>query len=107
MLKPLWLNAFDNITAIQFNHRIGAYVLAAAIFAYAVATRRMHSVSRNRAILLSALELVQIVIGIFTLVAVVPINLALMHQAIALILLLVLVWNAAVLHRNRSSHLVR
>ncbi len=35
MLKPLWLNVFDNLTAIQFNHRLGAYVLSAAILAYA------------------------------------------------------------------------
>jgi heme a synthase len=100
MLQPLWLNVFDNVTAIQFNHRIGAYVLAAAIFAYTVAVRRVHPAARSRAILLSALVLAQIVIGILTLVAVVPISLALMHQAMALILLLVLVWNAAALRRS-------
>ena len=99
MLQPLWLNVVDNITAIQFNHRIGAYVLAAAILAYAVAMRRAHPLARNRAILLSALVLAQIVVGILTLVAVVPISLALMHQAMALILLFVLVWNAATLRR--------
>ena len=52
---------------------------------------------RRRAIArccLSALVLAQIGVGIATLVDVVPIGLALMHQAIALILLLVLVWNA-------------
>ena len=102
MLQPLWLNIVDNITAIQFHHRIGAYVLAAAIFAYAVAMRRSPPAARNRAILLSALILAQIVIGILTLVAVVPINLALMHQATALILLFALVWNAAALRRNPS-----
>ena len=39
MLKPLWLNVVDNLTTIQFNHRLGAYVLAAAILAYAIAHR--------------------------------------------------------------------
>lgn len=99
MLQPLWLNILDNITTIQFNHRIGAYVLAAAILAYAVAMRRANPLARNRAILLSALILAQIVVGILTLVAVVPIGFALMHQAMALILLFVLVWNAATLRR--------
>ena len=39
-LEPVWLNIVDNITAIQFNHRIGAYVLSAAILAYAVMRAR-------------------------------------------------------------------
>jgi cytochrome c oxidase assembly protein subunit 15 len=30
-LTPLWMNVIDNITAIQFNHRIGAYALALLI----------------------------------------------------------------------------
>jgi cytochrome c oxidase assembly protein subunit 15 len=99
MLQPWWLNVFDNITAIQFNHRIAAYVLAAAILAYAVAMRRADPLARNRALLLSALVLAQIVVGVLTLVAVVPLNLALIHQATALILLVVLVWNATALGR--------
>ena len=99
VLQPFWLNPFDNITTVQFNHRIGAYVLAAAILAYAVAMRRANPVARNRAILLSALIVVQIVVGILTLVAVVPISLALMHQAMAMILLFVLIWNEATLRR--------
>jgi cytochrome c oxidase assembly protein subunit 15 len=99
MLKPQWLNVVDNITAIQFNHRVGAYVLAAAILAYAVAMRRVHPLARNRALLLVVLILAQIVVGVLTLVTVVPISLALTHQAMALILLFVLVWNAAALGR--------
>jgi heme a synthase len=96
---PLWRNAFDNIVAVQFNHRVGAYVLAAAILAYAVALRKVETPVRNRAILLAVLILLQIVIGIATLVAAVPIGLALLHQAMALIVLLVLVWNATALRR--------
>lgn len=95
MLKPLWRNAFDNITAVQFNHRIGAYVLAAAIFAYAIGTRRGGWPVRNRAILMSVLVLAQLVVGIATLIHGVPMALALSHQAIAMILFFVLVWNAS------------
>ncbi len=96
-IQPLWLNVFDNITAIQFNHRIGGYVLAAAILAYGVAMRRAGSAARGRATFLMALVLTQVAVGIATLVNVVPAPLALLHQAIALILLFVLVWNASVL----------
>ena len=99
---PLWRNIFDNIVAIQFNHRVGAYVLAAAILAYAVAMRRADTPARNRAILLAIIILLQLVVGIVTLVTVVPIGLALLHQALALILLLVLAWNAAVMRRTHA-----
>lgn len=96
LLEPLWLNAVGNITTVQFNHRLGAYVLAAAILAYAVATRRRGRLVLARALLLSILVLAQLVIGVLTLVGVVPIGLALMHQAMAMILLFVLTWNASV-----------
>jgi len=96
LLEPLWVNAVGNITTVQFNHRLGAYVLAAAILAYAVATRRRSRPVLARALLLSILILAQLVIGILTLVSVVPIGLALMHQAMAMILLFVLTWNASV-----------
>lgn len=100
MLEPLWLNAFDNVAAIQFNHRIGAYVLAAAILAYAVAMRRASRPARERALLLSVLVLAQVAIGVLTLIHVVPLALALAHQAMALVLLLTLVWNASVLRQT-------
>ena len=102
MLQPLWLNMFDNITAIQFNHRIGGYVLTAAILAYAIAMRKASRPARSRALLLCVLVLAQVAVGIATLVNVVPIPLALAHQALALILLLALVWNASVFRRATS-----
>ena len=100
LLEPSWLNAIDNITAIQFNHRIGAYVLAAAILAYAVAVCRAPPPVRDRALLLSGLVLIQIAAGVATLVQAVPIGLAVAHQGTALILLFALVWNASVLGRE-------
>jgi cytochrome c oxidase assembly protein subunit 15 len=97
ILEPAWLNPVDNVTAIQFNHRIGAYSLAAFVLAYAVAVRREGPGRPARALLLAALVLAQVVLGIATLVQAVPIGLALAHQGLAMILLLALVWNASVL----------
>lgn len=97
LLDPLWLNVVDNITAIQFNHRMGAYALAAAILAHVFVVRRAAAGVRGRAVLLTLLVLAQIGVGIATLLLVVPIGLALLHQGLALILLLVLAWNASVL----------
>jgi len=97
LLEPAWLNLIDNVTAIQFNHRAGAYLLVAAVLAYALGTRRVGPPARGRAGLIAALALAQTALGIATLVLVVPAPLALAHQGLAMILLLALVWNAAVL----------
>jgi cytochrome c oxidase assembly protein subunit 15 len=101
-LDPGWLNVVDNVTTIQFNHRIGAYVLLAAFLAYGAAAFRAESALRTRAILMTVLLLAQVGVGIATLVRAVPIGFALMHQALAMILLLALVWNASVLARGTS-----
>jgi cytochrome c oxidase assembly protein subunit 15 len=99
MLRPGWRNLVDNVTTIQFAHRLGAYALAATVLAYAVVKRRGTPPARDRATLLATLVLAQLALGIATLVTVVPTGLALAHQGTALILLFVLVWNAAVVRR--------
>ncbi|MBA3517144.1 MAG: COX15/CtaA family protein [Rhizobiales bacterium] len=103
LLQPAWLNLVDNVTTIQFNHRIGAYVLAASIVGYAIALRGAEGPARGRAVLMLALVLAQMALGIMTLVLIVPISLALAHQGVALVLLLVLVWNASVLQRGARA----
>ncbi len=102
MIEPLWRNLFDNLTTIQFNHRLGAYVLAAAIFAYAIGIRRAGPVAFRRGMLMALLVLVQLSLGIATLLEAVPAGLALAHQGVAMILLLVLVWNASVFSREAT-----
>ena len=99
-LSPLWMNVVDNITAIQFNHRIGAYVLALLIGLHVLFVWRgaMPAV-RQRLAGLTALVIVQMVLGIVTLVYVVPFIAALAHQGIALIMLAIAVWHMARLRR--------
>ena len=103
-LDPAWLNLIANVTAIQFNHRMGAYVLAAAVLGYLLAVGRESPQVRARARLIAVLALAQVVLGIATLVQVVPISLALAHQGMALILLLVLVWNVSVFRQSRAAY---
>lgn len=95
-LEPFWLNLVDNITTIQFDHRIGAYVLTACILAFAWAVRG-GGARAGRGVLLAGLVLAQFALGVATLVYGVPIGLAIGHQGLAMVLLLALVWNAAVL----------
>jgi cytochrome c oxidase assembly protein subunit 15 len=88
-LSPWWLNWFENVAAVQFDHRLLAMTTLAAVIAFGVAARR-HDLPRRarRAIAaLLALGLVQVGLGIATLLLVVPIPLAAAHQAGAVLLL--------------------
>ncbi|MFK7901394.1 MAG: COX15/CtaA family protein, partial [Nitratireductor sp.] len=89
VLSPLWLNWFENPKAVQFNHRIGAYVLLLSVFVQFVLTlksgvERQHF---NRSIVVLSLVLAQALVGIITLLMQVPIDWALVHQGLAVIFL--------------------
>jgi heme a synthase len=85
-MTPGWINNFENIATVQFNHRLLAYVLVIVVTIYwwfghkaavSAGTRRMFHW------LLAAL-CVQIGLGISTLLLVVPVWLGALHQAGAL-----------------------
>ncbi len=73
---------FETIAAVQFNHRIGAYLLAGGAAWFYFAARRTEASPRARLVL--AAVGVQIVLGIWTVLAATPIALGLLHQAGAL-----------------------
>jgi cytochrome c oxidase assembly protein subunit 15 len=79
---PLWRDFFENITTVQFDHRIAAYCLLAASLVLAWATRREMPGTRTarRAAVLAGLVMLQAAIGIATLIAQVPLVLGLLHQ---------------------------
>ncbi len=97
---PLWLNFFENVTTVQFSHRIGAYLLLAAVVVHLwVAARSVpRETSFGRAASLLGLVMLQAALGISTLLHVVPLSLALLHQLGA-----VLVLSAAALHVRAMS----
>jgi cytochrome c oxidase assembly protein subunit 15 len=94
-LSPWYLNLFENPAMVQFNHRMAGYLLAVLAIAHAVSVIRAADDERVRATagLLAALVLAQVGIGIWTLLAWVPLSLGIAHQAGALI-----VFAAAVVH---------
>ena len=106
-MEPPLRNFVDNVTTIQFNHRVGAYALAAAALLYLAVARRAAGPIRHRAWLIAGLVLAQVGLGIATLVHVAPPGLALAHQGLAMILLLTLVWNAAAQRAERSTKAAR
>jgi cytochrome c oxidase assembly protein subunit 15 len=76
--EPWWRNLFENAATVQFDHRAGAYVLFAVAVGYAFAARR--NGQARGALVLALVVSAQAVIGIATLVSVVPLHLALLHQ---------------------------
>ncbi|MFQ6005404.1 MAG: COX15/CtaA family protein [Woeseia sp.] len=87
-LKPAWRNVFDNMATVQFDHRVLAIVTLVLIVAYWYGLRNEDMPARIRrgvhALLHTAI--VQVALGISTLLLVVPIALAATHQAAAMLL---------------------
>ena len=88
-LHPFIMNWFENIAAIQFNHRVLAIVTATAIVALWAASLPSPLPQKARLALhmLLAVAGLQVALGIATLVLAVPIPLAAAHQAGAVLLL--------------------
>jgi cytochrome c oxidase assembly protein subunit 15 len=89
---PLWRNFFENTLTVQFMHRMAAYVLWILALLHALdAWRTTRGRVRTHALALAALVTIQAALGILTLVHQVPIGLALMHQAGAILVLTLVV----------------
>ena len=85
-LSPGWRNLFENVVTVQFQHRVLACALLAGTLALWIACVRSPAAHTARAwahALLGAV-LVQLALGIATLLAHVPVTLAALHQANAL-----------------------
>jgi cytochrome c oxidase assembly protein subunit 15 len=95
--QPWDVNFFENVTTVQFDHRITAYavvILAIAHLWSLVRSADDEHVVRTAGIL-SACVVLQMLVGIWTLLAGVPLALGLAHQAGAAIVVA-----AATLHLN-------
>jgi heme a synthase len=93
---PPWRNFFENILTVQFDHRMVAYLIFIGAATHALDVVR-HGKGRGRigALALFATSAFQVALGIATLLLVVPLPLALMHQAGAMLLLTVATLHAA------------
>ncbi len=87
VISPWWRNVFENAMTVQFNHRILAYVIAVLVAGYA------YVMQTRSAMLVLAAVLVQIALGIWTLLWSVPLWLGLAHQGGALLVLAAALWN--------------
>lgn len=86
---PIWLAMFEDITTIQFNHRMFAYLLFGLVHFFAWRSWRNGLSSRGSIAmgLLVAVLWLQVIMGISTLLLHVPVWLAVAHQGGAVALL--------------------
>jgi cytochrome c oxidase assembly protein subunit 15 len=104
-LHPRWANLFENALAVQFNHRLLAYLLFAATAwqVWGIVQRTEHGAAQTSAMALLLAVLAQIGLGIWTLLARVPIELGLAHQAGAVAVFWIAVWHVHALSPQRSA----
>jgi cytochrome c oxidase assembly protein subunit 15 len=97
--QPLWRNFFENALTVQFDHRITAYALVALALFHAIDARRHDGGGfvATVASFLAVAVLAQVMVGVLTVLQSAPIGLAMVHQAMALVVL-----TAATLHACRA-----
>ena len=100
MLEPWYRNFFDNVTTVQFDHRLIAWLLAFLVpfFWYKSRQVALSGTTRIACNLFLLMLIIQISLGISTLLLVVPIPLAASHQGGAVVLFAASLW---VSHRLR------
>ena len=100
VLEPWYRNFFDNMTTVQFDHRLIAWTLAflVPLFWYQSRQVNLSATTRLACNLFLLMLAIQISLGIATLLHVVPIPLAASHQGGAVLLFAASLW---VSHRLR------
>ncbi|MEM9255097.1 MAG: COX15/CtaA family protein [Pseudomonadota bacterium] len=105
-MTPFWLSAFEDVTTIQFNHRVLAYGVFLLLNLYAWRVYRSappEAPARRGALLLAVTLWMQVGLGIATLLLHVPVPLAAAHQGGAILLLTVTVYVCHVQIKRRAA----
>ena len=89
--SPLWMNLFENPLTAQFVHRLIAYVIAIYAVGFALAIWRRPQL-RAPAIAIIVATLVQIALGVATVVYDMPLSYALIHQGNSMLVLAASLW---------------
>ncbi len=99
-LQPFWRNLFDNHGAVQFDHRILAYLTAVSVVVFwaLVSRAAVSAQSRLAATLLLVTVAGQVLLGIATVLTAVPLALGVLHQVGAITLFCLAVWSVRTLH---------
>ncbi len=102
---PWWRNFFENTLTVQFEHRMVAYILFALAVLHAadVGFSRGGKMAIDGSLWLVGALALQATLGILTLLNQVPMDLALSHQAVAIVVLTFAVFQAELLTRRHNE----
>lgn len=89
LMSPWWINFTENLAMVQFQHRLVSGFVAIAVISFLVRLRRrdVDAVIKRRGLTLPFALAAQAFLGMATLILVVPIPLAILHQLGAFVLL--------------------
>ena len=93
-LTPLWKNFFENEGLAQFDHRIGAYIVAGFAVWIFLQGMKLSGYAKASAKAVAIVTAFQVFLGIATLLLMAPEWLAAAHQVTAALLLCAAVWHA-------------
>jgi heme a synthase len=85
--QPTWRNLFENALTVQFDHRMLAYAILVIALWHAVRTFSVSSM------MVAYVVFAQACLGILTLLFHARLGFALTHQALALVVVIAVVWN--------------
>ena len=101
-LEPFWTNFTQGLAGVQFVHRYLAYAVVAVVaWLWFIASKQELNPNQNKGLkLIVLLVILQFALGVATLVMGVPIAIAVLHQACAMLLLI-----SAVYFLNRLKYI--
>ncbi len=106
-IEPAWRNFFENAGTVQFTHRIIAYALFAfGLFVWLRGRRSAHRRTQAAFNMMAAMLLLQVVLGIVTVMHSSPLGLGIAHQ-IGAVALWVIIWRARFLTAYPISTSIR
>ncbi|MCG8370628.1 MAG: COX15/CtaA family protein, partial [Proteobacteria bacterium] len=100
-LEPFWRNFFDNLTTVQFDHRLLAIATLVLVALYRFSARNADLPPRAGTAISALLytAVLQVVLGIATLLLAVPVSLGAAHQAVAMVLFTIALYLVHALRR--------
>lgn len=100
-LTPLWTNFIDNHVTVHFDHRIGGYIFLVLVVIVATKCSRLSARVKFYSVMLITLTSLQILLGIITVITMVPVHFGALHQAGGVLVLAALI---NLVHKVRWDH---
>lgn len=100
LMDPWWRNLLDNAVTVQFDHRIGAYILTALVIAILGLAWRQGGTLKNAGLLLTAALAVQMFLGIVMLLKDIPVSWGTAHQGGGVLVLAAMI---NIMHKMRGE----